>query len=770
MEFTTSARMRRRIVGILICFVVFGFAILLVQLFMIQIVRGEMYQSRAAQQQTRATTLGARRGAIYDRNGNALAKSADVWNICISPAEIDQKRLPTIAKDLGEILDIDPDYITQQAGDRRVYYKRIARRVNLEKRNEVLEYINKKDNEVDGVFTEVDTKRYYPYGSLASTVLGFTNSDNHGAYGLESYYDKTLSGTPGMVVSAKNAWGSDMPFKYTQRNDATDGNSLVLTIDEGIQHFVERHLETAIVEHSIGNRACGIVMDINTGEILAMATKGDFDPNEPYVLQDPNAVTALEDFKERARRGEYTPTEQKNEINTEEKKLQELRFDQWRNKAISDPYEPGSTFKIVTAATALDNKVVTLNDSFVCTGSVKVSSETFHCHRLAGHGAQNFVEGMQHSCNPVFINVGQRIGGTILYDYIGNFGLGEPTGIDLPGEAEGILHSRNELLKEGKVELSSTSFGQSFKVTPLELVTALSAAVNGGQLMQPYVVKQVLDPEGNVIETTQPTVRRQVISAETSETVRYLVEKVVDGGSGANAAVPGYRIGGKTGTSEILDEVGNDRYVLSFVGFAPMENPQYAVLVMLDQPNLENPYGSVIAAPVVGAIFQEMLPYVGIEPTYTEEQRAETESDVPNLIGMKPHDAQAELTARGLQTRMIGSGASVVQQIPQGGKSMPKGMTVTIYTDEESINSEVTVPDVVGMTPQQANQAIVTEAGLNIDLRGVLTDGAITYVAEQWPLAGTTAKTGEVVIVTLAEKPAEEEPPAQETAQTESSE
>lgn len=761
MQFTTSAKMRRRIVGILVCFLIFGFTALLIQLFLIQIVHGEMYQSRASQQQTRSTTLGANRGTIYDRNSNALARSADVWNVCISPAEIDQERLSKTAKDLAEILNVESAYITEQAGDTASFYKRIARRVDVETRNKVLEYITADGDEVNGVFFEVDTKRYYPYGSLASTVLGFTNYDNHGAYGLEAYYDKTLSGTPGMVVSAKNAWGSDMPFKHTQRNEAMDGNSLVLTIDADIQHFVERHLETAIVEHSVSNRSCAIVMDIKTGEILAMATKGDFDPNDPYTLQDPNATAELEDFKTRALRSEFTAQELKGGVTTEEKKLQELRFDQWRNKAISDPYEPGSTFKIITAATAIDNKVVSLNDSFVCTGSISVSSETFHCHNRTGHGAQNFVEGMQHSCNPVFINVGQRIGGTILYDYIGNFGLGEPTGIDLPGEAEGILHSRGELLKEGKVELSSTSFGQSFKVTPLELITAVSAAVNGGKLMQPYVVKQVLDPQGNVISTTQPTVRRQVISEETSETMRYLVEQVVDGGSGSYAAIPGYRIGGKTGTSEILDQTGNDRNILSFVGFAPMEDPQYAVLVMLDEPQLDNAYGSVIAAPVVGAIFQEMLPYIGLEPAYTEEERAETEATVPNLIGMKPHDAQAELTTRGLQTRMIGNGPMVVQQIPQSGKAMPKGMTVTIYTDEESITADVTVPDVVGMTPQQANQAIVTEAGLNIELRGVTGDGARTYVAEQWPLAGSMAKTGEVVIVTLALK--EEEPAAQET-------
>lgn len=741
--------MRRRIVGIMICFMLFGFVVLLARLFLLQVAHGEEYQARAAQQQTRSTTLGANRGTIYDRNGAVLAKSATVWNVCLSPADITPEDLPVMAKMLGEILDVSPEYIIEQGSDRKSYYKRIARRIDLETRTEVLEYLDA--NDVDGVFFEEDTKRYYPYGSLASTVLGFTNYDNAGAYGLEAKYNKELSGTPGMVVSAKNAWGSDMPFKYQQRNEASDGNSLVLTLDEGIQHFVEKHLETAIVEHSIGNRACGIVMDITTGEILAMATKGDFDPNDPYTLQDEAAVLELEEYEKEHPEG----TEEYNN------KLEELWFDQWRNKAISDPYEPGSVFKIITAATALDNGAVTLNDSFYCGGSITVSDRRIGCHKREGHGALNFMEGMQHSCNPVFITIGQRVGAAAMYDYIGNFGLREPTGIDLPGEAEGIHHSLSTLSKEGMVELSSTSFGQSFKVTAIEMITAAGAAVNGGQLMQPYIVKQVRDSEGNVISTTQPTVKRQVVSAETSQTIQYLVEKVVDGGSGRYAAVPGYRIGGKTGTSEILDQAGSEKNILSFIGFAPMEDPKYAVLVVLDEPKLDNVFGSVIAAPVVGAIFQEMLPYLGIEPNYTEEELAETEVEVPYLIGQKPHDAQAELTIRGLQTRIAGEGPEVLQQIPQSGRKMPKGTTVTLYTSETELDEDVEIPNVVGLTAQEANRVLATENGLNVELRGAVKDGVQAVVTEQWPLAGAQAKTGDIVVITLTEQ---QEEPAAETA------
>lgn len=742
MQKSVSAKMRRRIVFILVCFLGLGFTVVIVQLFRIQVVDGEKYQALAAQQQTRSTTLGAKRGTIFDRNGNVLAQSATVWNVCLSPADIDENTFDGTAEELGEILELDPAYIKEQAEDRTMYYKLIKKRVNREVRDEVLEYITEED--IDGVFFEQDTKRYYTYGNLASNILGFTNYDNHGAYGLESYYDKTLSGTPGVVVSAKNAWGSDMPFKYQQLNEAKDGNDIVLTIDEGIQHFVEKNLETAIVEHAIGNRACGIVMDIQTGEILAMATKGDFDPNDPYTITDPAAIAELEELAE-------IHTEDSEEYET---KLGELRYEQWRNKAISDPYEPGSVFKIITAATALDNKLVPLEENFYCSGALQIPGEDSprHCHDLDGHGQQTFVQGMENSCNPVFIIVGQRIGGDLMYSYMDNFGLREPTGVDLPGEAEGILHSLSILNKESMSELSSTAFGQTFKVTPLQILTAVSAAVNGGRLMQPYIVKQVRDAEGNVIETTEPVVRRQVISEETSESVRYLVEQVVKEGSGRNAAIPGYRIGGKTGTSEKLDNLNQSKNILSFVGFAPMEDPQYACLVVLDEPVLDNVYGSVIAAPVVGAIFQEMLPYVGLEPEFTEEELAETEVTVPNLLGKRPHEAQSDLTALSLQTHIVGKGATVLRQIPQAGSTMPKGMTVTLYTDEESLSEEVKVPDVVGMTAQEANQAIVTDAGLNIELRGVVEDGTQAIVSEQWPLPGEIAKTGDVVVVTLVEK------------------
>lgn len=742
---SATSKMRSRMKAVLVIFMLFGFTLLVTQLFMIQIVHGEMYQSRASNQQTRSTILSAKRGEIYDRNMNTLAQSATVWNVCISPAEIEMKRLDKTAEGLAEILDIDKSVVIEGANDRTKFYLRIKRRVDHDTMQKVLDFITSKDKnvpDIKGVFFELDTKRYYTYGSLASTVIGFTNYDNQGAYGIESYYNKVLSGTSGMVVSAKNAKGADMPFKYQQINEAKNGNSIVLTIDESVQHVLERNLETAVVEHSLGNKCAGVVMNVKTGEILAMSTKPDFNPNEPDVLQDPLAIQKLEAFAQ-----EHPP-----ESEEYKEKLKNLRYDQWRNKAISDPYEPGSVFKIVTAATAIDNNLLNLNEGFFCGGSVKVSDHTFGCWKHAGHGAQNFTQAIQNSCNPVFIALGQRIGGPMFFDYMESFGFGEPTGIDLPGEAKGIMQTLEILSKPGMVELSSNAFGQSVKVTTLQMITSACAAVNGGYLMQPYVVKQVLDSEGNVLETTQPHVRRQVISGQTSETMRGLLDAVVNGGSGRNAAVPGYRIGGKTGTSEKLDIRDRDVNVLSFIGFAPMEDPQYAVLVMLDEPKLQNIFGSTIAAPVVGAIFQEILPYLGLEPQYTAEQLEQKDVEVPDLVGFKPHDAQAELLNKGLKMRYEGNGPEIIRQIPQAWQKMPKGGTVIVFTDENVIKTDITVPDVTGMPAQDANRTLL-DAGLNIELRGMTANGVANVVQQQWPLAGTTAKTGDVIILTLIQDP-----------------
>lgn len=717
----------------LIAFMVFGFGVVCVQLFYLTIIQGEHLQQMAMQQQTRANILGARRGVIYDRNMNPLAESATVWNICISPAELDQDTLPEVSARLAEILDIEQSRILEAAERRDLFYWVISRGADVQLRDEVLEFVT--EYRVRGVFTEQTTRRYYRYGRLASTVLGFTNHDGDGAYGIEAYYNRVLSGIPGRVVSTRDAKGADMPFMYSHLYAAQDGNSIVLTIDETIQHFLERNLETAVIEHGIRNRAAGIVMNVRTGEILAMATVPDFDPNDPFTLTDPRAIATLAEHIHGT--DAYWETRQN------------LQFEQWRNKAISDPYEPGSTFKLITAAIAVDNNLVSMNDHFMCTGVFTVSDTNFRCWQRRGHGSLSFIETMQSSCNPAYIMIGQRIGARLLYDYIENFGLREPTGIDMPGEAFGIGHSFANLNKEGRVELGSTSFGQSMTMTPLQLITATSATINGGYLMQPHVARQVLDPAGNVIHTTQPTVRRQVISAEASATMRMLAEAVVDEGSGRFAAVPGHSIGGKTGTSQDLVAGAEGGYILSFVGFAPMDDPQIAILVMLDNPRLENVYGSVIAAPVVGAVFNEVLPYLGIQPRFTTEQLAQTEAIVPNLVGRGPHDAQAILRTDGLDSRLIGAGPEVLRQVPLPGQRMPRGSTVLLYTEEQTTPSEIILPDVRGQSPHQANTTLVG-MGLNIELRGEVVDGAVSVVTEQWPLPGAQVSPGEIIVLQIA--------------------
>lgn len=731
--------MRRRMWTVLVLFMLFGFAVVIVQLFRLQIIEGEYYQSLAIRQQTTSTMLGAKRGTIYDKNENPLAKSATVWNICISPPQLSDKQMEDpdlkMVETLCGILDVKQETFLEKAADKKSRYIRIKMRVERPVYEAVNAFIT--ENSIEGVFAEEDTKRYYPYGNFAATVLGFTNFENKGAYGIESYYDKILSGTPGTVISAKNAWGSDMPFKYQQLYEAQDGNSIVLTIDEAIQHFLEKNLEIAVVEHNIQNRATGIVMDVKTGAILAMTTKPDFDPNDPYTLLDPHSIAELSQYTEGTK--DYKMI------------LKELQYDQWRNKAISDPYEPGSVFKIITASAALESGAVNLNDSFYCPGYHKVGDRTIRCWKRAGHGQEDFVQGMQHSCNPVFMTIAERTGAANFYSIFENYGFTQPTGIDLPGEATSIYHPLTVLSSNSGVNLASTSMGQTFKVTPIQLITGISAAVNGGNLMQPYIVQKVIDPNGNVIETTEPTVIRQVISQETSETMRVLVEAVVNGGSGGYAAVPGFRIGGKTGTSEKLDTPDPDDAVLSFVGIAPVDDPQIAILVLLDTPELDNIYGSTIAAPVVGAIMQDVLPYLHVQPQFTEEELAQKEATVPALVGEKPHDAQSELTLLNLKTRIVGAGTEVVRQIPAAGETIDKGGTVILFTDMESASREVEVPNVMGMSGKQANQLILN-AGLNIVIHGQQEDGAVLVVINQEPAAGDWLQVGGQVDIYLGEK------------------
>ncbi|MBC8547146.1 PASTA domain-containing protein [Clostridiaceae bacterium NSJ-31] len=745
-----SSKMKRRMMVCMALLCVFGTLGLLVRLFTLQVVDAAQYQRKAAEQQLREADISPKRGFIYDRNMKTLAKSATVWTVVLSPSDISDKRDSDgnivrsaeelrylIADGLSEILGVDRETIIEKS-HRKTYYEIIKRRVERSVADQVLEFAS--ENDITCINLEEDNKRYYPYGSLASTVLGFTGSENHGAYGLEAKYDSVLSGTPGRVVSAKNAWGTDMPFQYNKMYPAEDGNSIVLTIDETIQHFVEKHLETAVKEHNVQARATCIVMDPNTGEVLAMATKNDFDPNDPYTITDPLALAKLAELDPES--DEYADL-----------KL-ELQYDQWRNKAISDPYEPGSVFKLITAASALEEGAVDPDHfSYTCSGSIQIANKRISCWKGAGHGTQNFTEIMMHSCNPGFITVGQMLGADKFTQYREAFGLQEKTGIDLPGEAgnAGLYHSRDLMMANNpSVELASESFGQTFKVTPIQLITAVSAVINGGKLMQPHLVKQIIDSDGNIVENIEPVVKRQVISEETSRQVALMAEQVVGGvgGSGKNAYIPGYRVGGKTGTSEKLDsknEAGEvDKRISSFLGFAPANDPQVICLLMLDEPYMSNPFGSVIAAPVVGAILSETLPYLGVEPQYTEEELAKVDIKVPDVVGKGTLDAYGIIGPLGLEYEVIGEGTTVIKQTPKALTSVPKGSKVLLYTDTQSLDEMVEVPNVVGMTAQQANVALV-DAKLNIKLAGA-TDGVNT-AAKQSIEAGTLVEPGTVVTV-----------------------
>ena len=729
-----SMRIKLNIVLVLLTIV--GFGILVGRLYVLQIRDGDKYRTLALKQQLQPTQIAAQRGTIYDRTKKTLAASATVWTVTLSPAEVeDDKQLESIADFLSETLDVDRDEIITRGQKKQSYYEVIKQKVEQDVADKITEYC--KVNEINCINLEQSSRRYYPYGSLASTVLGFTGSEGKGAYGIESYYEKLLAGTDGMIVSVKNAKAGDMPDSEEQRYEAVDGSSLVLTIDSVVQESLEKHVAAAVKEHNVQNKAVGIVMNVKTGEILGMTTQPDFDPNEPNTIADETVLAEIEAITDEDEKAEAT---------------QQAQFSQWRNKAVSDAYEPGSVFKPITASMALETGTATPYGSYYdCTGSYTVAGRAKKCWKTAGHGLISFTQAVMYSCNPAFMMIGQSVGAEAFQNYFEAFGLNEATGVDLPGEAEGTFYSDLVAYDAQSAEyLASSSFGQTFTVTPLQMLTAICAVVNGGTLYEPYVVSQVLDAQGNVVSTTEPTAKRQVISAETSETMCEILEKVVgtSDGSGKKAYIPGYRVGGKTGTSEKLSSDGEGGYVVSFVGIAPMDDPQYAVLVTLDEPIVSNIYGSVIAAPVVGAIMTDILPYLGVEPVYTEEEAAVTDVEVPYVTGSNMHDAISTLTRSQLAYKTVGSGVTVTRQSPGAAEVCPKGTTVTLYLGEDATVTTAEVPDVRGMSLPEANRTI-QNAGFNIRTEGdTSSDGAIAVSQE--PAGGSACETGTVVTVTFS--------------------
>ena len=731
-----SGNMKKRTVLISAFFVLVCCTVLVARLIKIQVVDYEKYQVRASSQQLRDTKIAANRGTIYDANMKVLAQSATVWTVFISPKEIKEEDADAIAAGLSDLLEVDKQAILDKMANRSSYYEVIKYKIEKPKADEVRQFAT--DNDYSGIYFVQDSKRYYPYGEFAATLLGFTGTDNQGLSGLEAYYDDSLTGTPGRIVSAKNAWGFDMPYQYESMYEAKDGNSLVLTIDETIQHYMEKHLQYAVQEHNVTAGGVGIVMDVKTGAILALAVEPSYDPNNPFVINDPEIAALVEQTLD-------DPATE--EVDEHKEALSNAREQQWRNKGVQDLYEPGSVFKLVTASAALDSGAATVNSGYVCSGSITVAGVTMRCAHTEGHGSETLAQALINSCNPAFITIGAQLGAERFYDYFNSFGLTEKTGIDLPAEAQSQFYTAQKL---GPVELASCSFGQSNKITPIQMITAVSAAVNGGYLVRPHLVEQVMDPSGNIVSVTDTTPRRQVVSAETSRTIASIMEEAVNNGPCNNAYVMGYRVGGKSGTSQKLDSGDPEARIASFVGIAPADDPRIAVLVVLDEPHSYSSYGGVLAAPVVGSVISETLPYLGIEPVYSDSELENVEVSVPNVTTMALDTAQVALQKKGFTANTVGSGSAVVRQYPAAGQPMPRGSTVILYT-EEAENNLVTVPSFVGRSPAAAEQ-LAQSVGLNIKRSGSSSTGSGVEVVSQSVEKDAQVPAGTVVTVECRDK------------------
>ena len=651
-------RGRIRVFAAVVAVVCFGG--LLARLFVLQILDPDNYADRAAGQQLRDTTLPAARGEIISADGVVLATSKTCWTIRASPRELDDAIVEPAARALSEILELDYDATLEKLSQRSSNDCLLRRRVDADMANAVRTWCA--ENGARGIQVLQDTKRVYPEGDFMGCLLGFTDVDNQGLWGLELAYDEPLTGQNGVILTAKNAWGYDMPTHYSTLQEAVPGSSLTLTIRDDIQHYLESALCAAVEEHNVASRAVGIVMDVNTGAVLAMSTKPDYDPNNPRVIVDETV---------RARVNALTGEERSAALQTAQQA-------QWRNKAISDLYEPGSVFKLITCSAALDTGAVTRNTTFVCAGKIGVAGTTFRCANGHVHGSETVAQGLAVSCNPCFIPIGARLGKENFCKYFEAFGLRTATGIDLPGEIKRSEYYTADRM--GPVELASCSFGQSSKVSYLQMITAVCAVVNGGKLMQPYVVQTITDADGQVTYQAQPTVKAQVIKEETSAVMRELMEGVVTSGTGKNAAVAGYRVGGKSGTSQKLDSENERARIASFVAVAPIENPQIAVLVCLDEPHSWTTSGGALSGPVCAEVLQKSLPRLGIEPSYNEEEQKKYFTTVPDVTGWRTAAAGQKLAEYSLTADVLGEGERVQSQYPAAGTSVRKNSAIQLDT------------------------------------------------------------------------------------------
>ena len=748
----SSMTMMQRLVFVVCPVMLVVLVYVVVNLFNWSVVRGEEMEGRAARQQLSDSTIKATRGTIYDTNMNVLAQSATAWNVIIDPATIDEEfdkqiasaqeneqPVPSkeslqqqMASDLAGALGLNVEDVLEQMSytDRR--YRKIADRADRSAINALLEVLDEKD--YVGVSTEVSTKRYYPYSTLASSVIGFCNSEDTGIYGLEAQYDDVLSGTDGRIITAQDALQDALPTTYERTYDAVDGYSIVTTIDTVIQQYIESALQSAVDQYQPEGGAAIIVMDTNTGGILGLASYPNYDLNDPYTILD-----------------SYT-LQQIDLLETEEEKSAaraEARETQWQNKTITDTYEPGSVFKIVPASAALEEGTATVNSTYYCNGVVEFKDGSgtlsIHCHNRSGHGQESFIQAVVNSCNPAFMEIGQGLGQDRFFEYYQAYGLTEKTGIDLPAERVGVYYDETM----SNISLASCSFGQSNTVTPLQMLTAAVAGVNGGYLLTPRVVDRVIDQDGNTVQEFGTEVKREVISEETSAIMRDGLEQVVSANGGTNASVAGYRIGGKSGTAQILtnivEEGEEEMYVFSYFVFAPADDPQVAALVLIDSPTQgDTSYANIVVGPLASTVMSDILPYLGIGTTYTDEELANQEVSVPTgLVGADLATAEAKLRSQGLEAYIIGDGENVIDVYPEESSRVPNESTIVLYTEGSEI-STVTMPNVLGLTPTQASQTLGSY-GLNVRISGGAANNTKARVVSQEYEAGTTLTRGTVV-------------------------
>ena len=708
------------------------FVILAVKLYKLQILQHEELQAKATDQQMRSTVVTASRGTIYDHNGNVMAISATAETVFLSPLEIneaqkDKENPPKwtkefLAKELARILDVNEASILKHMGYVDSQYEVVKRRVDEDVANQIRELIN--EYEIRGVYMSTDTKRYYPYSSLAAHVIGFVGNDNVGLYGLEAKYEDQLEGQTGLVVTAKAANNRDMLSEYEQYFAEKNGNDLVLTLDTSVQYYLEKNIAEMAQKYNAAEGATGVVLNAKTGAVLGMASYPTYDLNDYATVQNDKLKEAIKEKKV---------------------SLGDMQLRQWRNKTLNDTYEPGSTFKILTLSAALEEGVIDMNTTFDCPGYIRVADATIHC--TATHGHETLQETAANSCNPAFITYGLRLGNEKFYKYMKEFGLMDGSGIDLDGEATGIFMDAS---KFSELDLACYAFGQNFNITPIALVAAQAACINGGYLHEPYVVEKIVDDNGNVVYQHDDTPVRQVISEETSAEVRECLEYVVSDGTGRNGQVAGYRIGGKTGTA---DKGKTGKCVVSFVCFAPADDPEVIMLITMDTPDesIAAASGGGMVAPYCGKVMSEILPYLGIEPTYTAEELLGTDTSVPNVVKLTVKEARQKLKDRGLECRVVGDGDKVTDQTPLGGAFIPGKSTVVLYAGGKRPDSKCVVPDLVGRTPSEAN-TIIANAGLLLRFSGTTdsNSGSIRVISQS-EKAGSKVEPGTVITVQLSD-------------------